>query len=63
MAWSQTLEVRGILVTAIRPPTVPKGSARLRVTLCALHSDQDLESLLAALAELPKGDRPLGAAA
>ncbi|MBP6735322.1 MAG: aminotransferase class I/II-fold pyridoxal phosphate-dependent enzyme, partial [Chromatiaceae bacterium] len=63
LAWSQALEARGILVTAIRPPTVPEGSARLRVTLCALHSDQDLESLLAVLAELPKGDRPLGAAA
>ena len=63
LAWSQALEARGILVTAIRPPTVPEGSARLRVTLCALHSDQDLEALLAALAELPKGARDPGAAA
>ncbi len=63
LAWSQTLEARGILVTAIRPPTVPEGSARLRVTLCALHSDQDLESLLAALAEPPKGERDPGAVA
>jgi 8-amino-7-oxononanoate synthase len=57
LAWSQALEARGILVTAIRPPTVPEGSARLRVTLCALHGDQDLESLLAALAELPRGEQ------
>ncbi|MBK8639035.1 MAG: 8-amino-7-oxononanoate synthase [Chromatiaceae bacterium] len=62
LAWSQAMEARGILVTAIRPPTVPEGSARLRVTLCALHSDQDLECLLAALAELPKGARDPGAA-
>jgi 8-amino-7-oxononanoate synthase len=53
LAWSQTLETRGLLVTAIRPPTVPLGSARLRVTLSALHSDQDLDMLLEALADLP----------
>jgi len=53
LAWSQTLESRGLLVTAIRPPTVPLGSARLRVTLSALHSDQDLDMLLEALAVLP----------
>ena len=53
LAWSQALEERGLLVTAIRPPTVPVGSARLRVTFSALHTDQDLERLLEALAELP----------
>lgn len=53
LAWSQALEARGLLVTAIRPPTVPSGSARLRVTFSALHTDQDLERLLEALADLP----------
>ena len=53
LAWSQALEERGLLVTAIRPPTVPVGSARLRVTFSALHTDQDLERLLEALADLP----------
>ena len=53
LAWSQALEDRGLLVTAIRPPTVPQGAARLRVTFSALHTDQDLERLLEALAELP----------
>ncbi|WP_394237515.1 8-amino-7-oxononanoate synthase [Pseudomonas anguilliseptica] len=48
---SQMLRERGLLVTAIRPPTVPAGSARLRVTLSAAHSLEQLELLLEALAE------------
>ena len=48
---SQLLRERGLLVTAIRPPTVPAGSARLRVTLSAAHSAEQLELLLEALAE------------
>ncbi|MDM8350808.1 8-amino-7-oxononanoate synthase [Pseudomonas sp. sp1636] len=51
MRLSQLLRERGLLVTAIRPPTVPAGSARLRVTLSAAHSDAQLERLLEALAE------------
>jgi len=46
---SRSLELQGILVTAIRPPTVPKGTARLRVTLCAEHEACDVERLLSAL--------------
>jgi 8-amino-7-oxononanoate synthase len=57
---SQLLRERGLLVTAIRPPTVPAGSARLRVTLSAAHSLEQLELLLEALAEcwalLPEAD-------
>lgn len=51
LALSQALEQRGLMVTAIRPPTVPEGEARLRVTFSAAHSAADLEKLLTALAD------------
>ncbi len=52
MAASAALEQKGILVTAIRPPTVPPGTSRLRLTFSAAHTEQQVDQLLAALAEL-----------
>lgn len=46
---AQQLEDQGILVTAIRPPTVPAGTSRLRITLTANHTEADVSQLLHAL--------------
>jgi 8-amino-7-oxononanoate synthase len=48
---SRKLEEKGFLVTAIRPPTVPAGTARLRVTLSAAHEEHQVDGLTAALRE------------
>lgn len=47
--WAGQLQKLGIHVGAIRPPTVPKGEARLRITLSARHQQGDIDQLLAAL--------------
>ncbi|CAM3471396.1 8-amino-7-oxononanoate synthase [Parendozoicomonas haliclonae] len=57
LSFSRKLEERGILVTAIRPPTVPKGSSRLRVTLSASHTEEQIDRLLAALEEITREDK------
>ena len=54
LAASEALRERGLLVAAIRPPTVPAGSARLRITLSAAHAESDVDRLLDALASLPR---------
>jgi 8-amino-7-oxononanoate synthase len=48
-AESKRLEELGLLVVAVRPPTVPRGTSRLRVTLSAAHTDEQVDRLLAAL--------------
>jgi len=49
---SNALLAKGFLVSAIRPPTVPRHSARLRITFSALHEEKHVDRLLCALSEL-----------
>ena len=50
--WSESLKQQGFWVAAIRPPTVPKNTARLRITLSASHTKQQINNLINAIAEL-----------
>lgn len=51
---AQRLRERGFWVNAIRPPTVPQGTARLRLTLSAAHQDEDIDALLEVLHGISK---------
>jgi 8-amino-7-oxononanoate synthase len=50
LAASAALVERGFLVPAIRPPTVPEGTSRLRISLSAAHTRDEVEGLAQALA-------------
>jgi 8-amino-7-oxononanoate synthase len=54
MAMSQRLEKLGVFVTAIRPPTVPRDSSRLRITFSAGHTLEQVNRLLEALSQMPR---------
>ncbi|MES1980985.1 MAG: 8-amino-7-oxononanoate synthase [Pseudomonadota bacterium] len=54
LALSAELRARGIWVPAIRPPTVPLGTARLRISLSAAHSAADVEQLIQAIHEIAR---------
>src|SRR5262249_23065767 len=47
---SAKLEARGLLVPAIRPPSVPEGTSRLRISMTAAHTEEDVMRLVEALA-------------
>ncbi|MFB5188689.1 8-amino-7-oxononanoate synthase [Alicyclobacillus fastidiosus] len=57
LQYSRHLEDHGVFATAIRPPTVPPGTSRIRLTLMATHSDEDIEHILTACT---KAGRELG---
>ena len=57
LSLAATLDARDLWVPAIRPPTVPVGSARLRITLSAAHTRDDVNALTDALAQVAKGER------
>ena len=52
LAASEALKQKGLLAVAIRPPTVPPGTARLRLAFSSAHSDAQVDALIAALKEV-----------
>ena len=52
LALAQALRADGLWVPAIRPPTVPKDTARLRISVSAAHTAADIDQLIRALKEL-----------
>jgi 8-amino-7-oxononanoate synthase len=57
LALAHELETCGLLVPAIRPPTVPQGTARLRISLSADHTPEDVDRLVTALAKIDRSGR------
>ena len=51
MALAEKLKERQILVGAIRPPTVPKNTSRLRISFSASHSKSDVDNLINAIGQ------------
>jgi 8-amino-7-oxononanoate synthase len=55
---AEALAARGLLVPAIRPPTVAPGTSRLRIALSAAHTDEQVDALATALGDLDLSVRP-----
>jgi 8-amino-7-oxononanoate synthase len=58
LSLASMLEQRGIWVPAIRPPTVPEGTARLRISLSAAHQENDVSQLCSLLRSTLEGVAP-----
>jgi 8-amino-7-oxononanoate synthase len=56
LRWSEQLCDAGFWVSAIRPPTVPQGKSRLRITLTALHTEKQIDALVDALSQITEKD-------
>ena len=54
LKYSQALKTRGLLVLAIRPPTVPQNTSRLRITLSSEHTHHHIDQLISALLDIEK---------
>ena len=54
MAATAQLRRRGFFVPAIRPPSVPEGQSLLRISLTALHSEEQIDGLVAALCKIAR---------
>ena len=55
--FSQSLFDEGILAPAIRPPTVPEGTSRIRLTVTALHEESHIEDLIAIIADIQRKEK------
>ncbi|MFN7133532.1 MAG: aminotransferase class I/II-fold pyridoxal phosphate-dependent enzyme, partial [Myxococcales bacterium] len=54
MEWAARLREQGLLAKAIRPPTVPEGTSRIRFSLCAGHTEEQIDRAVAALRGLKR---------
>jgi 8-amino-7-oxononanoate synthase len=54
LAVSEKFYQQGVFVSAIRPPTVPEGSARLRITFSTSHTEEQVDQLLSAFESVPE---------
>lgn len=55
MKWSQTLQAQGVFAPGIRPPTVPPGTSRIRLTVMATHHEEDIAEVIQAFSKLKEG--------
>ena len=59
MEYAARCKERGILLSAIRPPSVPKGTSRIRLTVTAAHTRAELDKALEVMIDEIQGTRPV----